>query len=90
MIDRPKSDTERASHLEPDQTWPHEVRIALVWKSPTGVLVERSFEITADQFFGHGAFGAPLPPDFIGLQIERMRREGPPAVTPAAKIRKDR
>lgn len=77
MVDRPKSDTERASHLEPDQSWPHEVKIALVWKAPGG-LVERSFEITADQFFGRGSFGAPLPSDFISLQIERMRREGPP------------
>jgi hypothetical protein len=41
--------------------------------------VYRAHEITADEFFGRGPYGAPLPAEAVIQMIERMRREGPGA-----------
>jgi hypothetical protein len=77
-IDNPISDTARAIQHDPDQTWPTSVTITLWW-DVDGEMRQHSVGITAAQFFGRGAYGAPLPGDAVIGMIENMRRAGPPA-----------
>jgi hypothetical protein len=77
-IDEPRSDTSRAIQHDPDQTWPQVVTLSLQWLID-GQWVHRSSQISADSFFGRGAYGAPLPGDAVIMMIEHMRRAGPPA-----------
>lgn len=75
-------DLSRAVTHEMDQSWPERVELRVVWKIPgpdgLPILVNRTQEITAAQFFGSG--GAPIAGDFVIGAIERMRRMGPPAI----------
>jgi hypothetical protein len=76
-IDAPISDTGRAIQHDPDQTWPTSVTITLWW-DVGGEMRQKSVGITAAQFFGRGAYGAPLPGDAVIGMIENMRKAGPP------------
>jgi hypothetical protein len=76
-IDEPVSDTSRAIQHDPDQTWPASVVLQVTWIID-GNYLTRSSIISADQFFGRGRFGAPLPGDGLINMIEHMRRAGPP------------
>lgn len=78
-IPGPVSDSVRAINHERDQTWPSTVSIELRWQIDGATFV-RSAVITADQFFGLGSFGAPLPGDAVIGMIENMRRAGPPSL----------
>lgn len=77
-IDNPQSDTGRAIQHDPDQSWPSTVSIELRWQVGESTLVTNTV-ISADQFFGRGQFGAPLPGDAVIGMIENMRRAGPPS-----------
>jgi len=77
-ISDPVSDTSRVSHLDPDQSWPHAVKIQLVWKDEQDRNCVRTEYISAAQFFGRGSYGAPLDGAHLINMIERMRREDPP------------
>lgn len=79
-IDTPISDTSRASHSEPSANWPESVKVQICWRDGNGRPVVRTEVISADQFFGRGAYGAPLEGVHVIQLIERMRREGPPLV----------
>lgn len=37
----------------------------------------RSVDIPADQFFGRGAYGAPINGDQLIGMVDRLRRQGP-------------
>lgn len=76
-IDAPISDTGRAINHDPDQTWPTAVLLQVSWLVD-GVTRYRTVIISADQFFGKGNFGAPLPGDAVINMIEQARRAGPP------------
>lgn len=78
-IDIPQPDTARSIQHEADQSWPNLVKIQLHWVDKLGRPLIRSQIISADQFFGHGSYGAPLSGDHLIGAIERMRRQGPPS-----------
>jgi hypothetical protein len=73
----PAGDLANATTHEPDLSFPAEVQLRLVWKV-NGRAFVRTMRITADEFFGRGASGAPISGDAIVQHIERMRKKGPP------------
>ena len=77
-IDLPQSDLARVLASEPNRDWPLLIQIAAVWKLPDGSMAERTRTILADEFFGRGKFGAPMPAEALAATIESMRRDGPP------------
>lgn len=78
-IEGPVSDTSRARHSDPEQTWPESVKVQLLWRDGKGRPVLRTEVISADQFFGRGQYGAPMDGSQIIQRIELMRRAGPPS-----------
>lgn len=78
-IEIPAGDLAKATTHEPDISFPQEVQLRLIWRIDGRVRI-RSLRITAAEFFGHGAHGAPLSGESIIQRIEIMRRRGPPAV----------
>jgi hypothetical protein len=79
-----QSDTSRAVHHDPDHSYPQNVVIKLVWVVDGHVRI-RTEEISADQFFGLGAYGAPIEGAALIGKIENMRRAGPPIVEQKGK-----
>lgn len=69
----PESDLSRTQHHEPDMDFPDFVEISLMWGAKA-----RSYLISADEFFGRGGYGAPLPAEAIVQHINRLRRMGKP------------
>lgn len=80
MPDFPQSDLERAISHEPDQRFPDSVTVVVTWRDAAGNERSRKLDILGDQFFGRGTFGAPITGDWMVSAIERMRRQGPPAI----------
>lgn len=76
-VEIPAGDLAKATTHEPDVSFPQEVQLRLVWKVDGRAYV-RTMRITSDEFFGHGAYGAPISGDAIVQHIERMRKKGPP------------
>lgn len=76
-IDNPVSDTSRGVQHNPDESWPALVELTVTWNTKKGPM-RRTELISADQFFGRGKYGAPVPAEFLTMAIERMRRAGPP------------
>lgn len=87
-IDLPKSDLERSTQHNPQFKWPKTVKIQLQWEDSEGRVTVRTEVISANQFFGLGAYGAPLEGQAIIQMIERMRRAGPPKFERKALTRK--
>lgn len=85
-ITLPKSDLSRSIQHEASQDWPESVKLQLLWRGRDGRPLVRTEVVSADQFFGHGQYGAPMDGNFLVQAIERMRRKGPPTVT--RKLRK--
>jgi len=79
-IDMPAGDLARAVSHDPNEGFPARVELRVVWRGSAGEALERTMEISADQFFGRGAFGAPLSGDYVIQAIERMRRQGAPTI----------
>lgn len=74
----PRGDLDRAPVSEPEQTWPSLVEVVCYWsKDGSRKGRRRSIEIDADQFFGRGKFGAPLPGEAVISMVERLRKMGP-------------
>lgn len=82
MPEIPQSDTARAKSVEPDQTWPELVEIRMHWRLPNSAVLATSEKISADEFFGKGAQGAPLSGEQLIAKIEKLRRAGPPKDKP--------
>lgn len=68
-----QGDLSRAPSIEPNAEFPDYVEVRLVWGKKV-----RSHLIRADEFFGWGAYGAPMSGDVIIMHIDRMRRQGAP------------
>lgn len=84
-IQNPISDLTRSVQHDPDETWPESVQLAVMWRDKNGKPLTRIEDISADRFFGRGAYGAPLEGAHLIMAIERMRRAGPPI---AAKVKR--
>lgn len=78
-VEIPSGDLSRAITHEPDHSWPSEVKVQLIWYV-RGRAHVRTAHIDADQFFGRGNYGAPMPGEALMQSIEQMRRAGPPPV----------
>ena len=85
-IESTPSDLSRATSHDPDEGFPDSVQLRVVWNRANGPL-ERVMHISADQFFGRGAFGAPMSGDWMISAVERMRRQGAPEPTAKRKKR---
>lgn len=79
-IDAPISDTSRAKMHDPSMDWPESVKIQLCWRDKAGRAKVATHVISADTFFGRGAYGAPLSGEALIQTIERLRRAGPPKI----------
>ena len=73
----PQGDLARTTAHEPDQDWPAEVKVQLVWMVQGHPRI-RTCIIDADHFFGRSGHGAPISGEWLVGTIENMRREGPP------------
>ena len=74
----PTGELARTKSIELSETWPTMFEIVAYWGSPDAPRRKRtSIEITGDQFFGHGDYGAPLNGDQLIGMIDRLRRQGP-------------
>lgn len=72
----PQGDLARCVTHEPDESWPTMIEIVAYWgKDRKGR--RRSVGISADQFFGRGAYGAPVTGDQLIGMVDRLRRQGP-------------
>ena len=73
-----QGDLSRTQSQESDQSWPTMIEVVAYWsKSGNRKGRRRSIEIPADQFFGHGKFGAPLSGDALIAMVQRLRLQGP-------------
>ena len=88
-ITMPVSDLDRAKRQESDQSWPESVKIQLLWRDSAGRPQIATHVISSDQFFGNGAYGAPLSGEALIQTIERMRRAGPPKIVRRGKQQGD-
>lgn len=84
-IDSPISDIGRSIQHDPSMNWPESVIIEICWRDKDGRTSVLTEIIFADQFFGHGKYGAPMEGAHLIAMIERMRRLGPPKVARGPK-----
>jgi hypothetical protein len=75
-IEKPKSDTERGIHHEPNMDYPVSVTVQLMWMVG-GNAVYHTIDIPSDRFFGYGQYGAPIEGAALIGMIENARRAGP-------------
>ena len=74
-MQHPSGDLARAVTHEPNETWPTMIEIVAYWGHGHGRRGKRrSIEIPADQFFGRGAYGAPISGDHLIIMIDQLRR----------------
>lgn len=71
----PEGDLARAKNHEPDSTWPTMIEV-VAWFGKGGRKGHRkSVIIPADQFFGHGAYGAPLSGEQLIGMVNQLRKQ---------------
>jgi hypothetical protein len=71
-------DLARVKTHDPSEAWPTCIEVVAYWsKGNNRKGRRRSIEINADQFFGRGEFGAPMPGDQLIGMVEKLRRDGP-------------
>ena len=69
-----QGDLARVKATESDETWPSIIEIVAYWGKHGRRGKRKSIKILADQFFGRGAYGAPLSGDQIIHIIDRLRK----------------
>jgi hypothetical protein len=73
-----QGDLARVQAHEASDEWPTMLEITAYWsKDGSRKGRRRSIEISADQFFGRGGYGAPMQAETLFAMIERLRRQGP-------------
>jgi hypothetical protein len=76
---QPQGDLARCVNHNPDDSWPTMIEIVAYWGKDGRKGRRRSVEIPADQFFGRGAFGAPMSGEQLVGMVDKLRRQGPDA-----------
>jgi hypothetical protein len=71
----PQGDLSRAKTHEPEDEYPTMIEIVAWWGHGGRKGKRRSLEVPADQFFGRGAFGAPLSGDQLVGMINQLRKQ---------------
>lgn len=85
-IDQPEGELARSKTHEMDTTWPVSVHVVLLWPTKRrGNPSTTGMEISADEFFGQGAYGAPLNGEALISRIDLLRRQGPPKEKPRGR-----
>ncbi len=78
-------DLARVKTVEADESWPSLIEIVAYWGPPEAPRRKhRRIEIPADQFFGSGAFGAPMSGEQLIGMVNRLRRLGKPVEKPTS------
>jgi hypothetical protein len=62
---------------EANDDWPTLIEVVAYFGPEGRKGRRRSIEIAADQFFGRGAYGAPMSGDQLVSMVDRLRRSGP-------------
>jgi hypothetical protein len=75
-IHLPQGALATAKTHEPSDEWPTLIEVAAYWGEGRKGR-RRSVEISADQFFGRGQYGAPLSGNHLIMIVDRLRRQGP-------------
>lgn len=70
----PAGDLARAKSHDPNDEWPTTIEIVAYW-GPDRRGKSRRVEISADQFFGRGQFGAPMSGEQLIGMVDRLRRQ---------------
>ena len=83
-------DLARAVVHEPSEEWPTAIEIVAYWGGRFGPRRgrRRSVVIEADQFFGHGRYGAPMSGDQLIGVVNKLRKEGSKRDS-VSKLRRD-
>ena len=68
----PSGDLARCVTHEADESWPSIIEIVAYWGKNGRKGKRRAIEISADQFFGLGGYGAPMTGEQIIYQIDRV------------------
>ena len=72
-MSRPQAgDLARVTSHDADETWPETIEIVAYWGP--GRRRRKSVEVSADQFFGRGGYGAPMTGEQLIGMVERLRR----------------
>jgi hypothetical protein len=59
---------------EPPNEWPTLIEVVAYFGAEGRKGKRRSIAISADQFFGRGAYGAPMSGDQLVTMVDRLRR----------------
>jgi hypothetical protein len=79
-----QGDLSRCIVHEPAEDWPTMIEVVAYWSKGHGRRGRRrSIQIDADQFFGRGRYGAPMPAEVLFGMVERLRRQGPDVGLPS-------
>ena len=74
-IAMPQGDLARCKVSEPSEEWPEMIEVVAYWGHNKGRRGKRrAIQISADEFFGRGGFGAPISGDQLIGMVERLRR----------------
>jgi hypothetical protein len=71
---QPSGDLARCVTHEADDTWPVMLEIVAYWGNDRRGK-SRRIEISADQFFGRGGYGAPMSGEQLIGMVNRLRRQ---------------
>lgn len=73
-VSLPSGDLARVKSTEADEGWPTLIEVVAYW-GPGGRKGKRkSIQISGDQFFGRGHYGAPMGGDQLVAMVDRLRR----------------
>lgn len=74
MADIKHGDLSRVISTESDDSYPTLIEITAYWKHAGRRGKVRRMQISADQFFGRGAYGAPMSGEQLIGMIDRLRK----------------
>jgi hypothetical protein len=69
-----QGDLARTKTHESDESWPAMIEVVAYYGKEGRKGKRRSIEIPGDQFFGRGAYGAPISGEQLIAMVERLRR----------------
>lgn len=67
-------DLARCTTHEADDTWPTLIEVVAYFGNDGRRGKRRSIEISADEFFGRGGYGAPISGDQLIFKINQLRK----------------
>lgn len=71
----PQGDLARTRTIESNDDWPTLIEVVAYYGKEGRKGKRVSIEIPGDQFFGRGAYGAPISGEQLIAMVERLRRQ---------------